>query len=503
MLFDTYVPIIYDVSATKNKKKVLDYDVDPVFTNNIALPKINLGYHHKMFGTKDKMKTLNQFKNSKKIYLVTSLFEKDIDKREESIRLSLDEFISTNISEKLPPVLTRAFLKLWEIIVNFDLIHNKNDFVSAHLAEGPGSFIQATILYRDYLAKTQKTKSSNDRYYAVTLHSINEYLLLEKQFIDFYNKEKPKRLHILETVPTKEIHDMYGGGNNEENINPFKTDGDITRLTTIRLFGGNNRTKGFAEKSDFITADGGFEWKNECLQEQESFALIFGQIVTALKVQKINGSFVLKIFETFTLVTLNFIEILRDYYENVYVVKPYTSRASNAEKYIVCKDFKGITQKEITKLESLVTEFEKNKEYNLTSLFPDYTINEKDLKYYVKMNNHLALTHYEAMCKFLNFLNLDNKNGIEYNKYLELQIEASKLWTKQFLTPDLISQNNQIITKYFIPKDQKKIEEPKSEVKEEKQVTTTETTEQTTEDTTEVKEEKPKVKKSKIKPKKK
>ena len=51
--------------------------------------------------------------------------------------------------------------------------------------------------------------------------------------------------------------------------------GDLTDKKTRILFGGNFKQR----KADFITADGGFDWKNENIQEQEAFKLILAQII--------------------------------------------------------------------------------------------------------------------------------------------------------------------------------------------------------------------------------
>ena len=77
-LFEEYTPIIYKLEKT-NSKKVLDTSNDILFSNNIAYPEINLGFHHFIHATKDKMQITEKFENRKKVYLVTSLFEKNID----------------------------------------------------------------------------------------------------------------------------------------------------------------------------------------------------------------------------------------------------------------------------------------------------------------------------------------------------------------------------------------------------------------------------------------
>jgi hypothetical protein len=68
--------------------------------------------------------------------------------------------------------------------------------------------------------------------------------------------------------------------------------------------------------------------------------LIFSQIVYALAMQKKSGMFVLKIFDIFTQITIELLYILSSLYEKCYIVKPHASRCANAEKYIVCKNFK-------------------------------------------------------------------------------------------------------------------------------------------------------------------
>ena len=46
--------------------------------------------------------------------------------------------------------------KMIEIIDTFGFLNESTHIQSFHLAEGPGSFIQATILFRDLLEKLKK-----------------------------------------------------------------------------------------------------------------------------------------------------------------------------------------------------------------------------------------------------------------------------------------------------------------------------------------------------------
>jgi 23S rRNA U2552 (ribose-2'-O)-methylase RlmE/FtsJ len=443
-LFKLYQPIVYRIDE-KLSTKILDSAFDVLLSNTIAYPQLNLGFFHYLHKTKGKMEQTAIFANRKKVYLVTSPFELSIDKKEEtengipfiSIEIGLKNLIKTIVPDS-PSILSRAFIKLWEMIVYFDLIPNVDNFVSSHLAEGPGSFIQATIIFRDLLAKMKKIKTSkNDKYYAVTLHSENEHLLIEKEFMNYYNKEKPKRLHILETIGKKK---MKGGDINREDddiiIQKTMSNGDITKLKTINLFGGHQTGgDGFSEDSDLVTADGGFDWKNENLQEQEAYRLIFGQILTALKVQKSGGNFVLKIFETYTENTIKMIELLRLFYNEVYICKPFTSRISNSEKYVVCKKFnkKSFTASIAKKMEEMVQVMNKNTQFNIIQLFSDFKLDKKTFDLYKNINIELSVKQYEGINNIIQFIHLDNHNGNEYIAYLDKQIEASRFWIDTFL----------------------------------------------------------------------
>ena len=103
-----------------------------------------------------------------------------------------------------------------------------------------------------------------------------------------------------------------------------RDNGDITDVKTIiTLKEILRKNKKYA---NLVTADGGFEWDNENYQEQEAYRLILGQIVAALRVQAKGGTFVLKLFETFTDVTIKMIMIVSSFYETkAYMFKPFFS----------------------------------------------------------------------------------------------------------------------------------------------------------------------------------
>ena len=111
--------------------------------------------------------------------------------------------------------------------------------------------------------------------------------------------------------------------------------GDLYNLENIKYLHNN-----FKNSMDFITGDGGVDYSEDFNnQEQLTINLITAQVICALIMQKIGGSFVLKMFDCFHGNTVNIIYVLGIFYEKVSISKPDTSRSANSEKYIICKKF--------------------------------------------------------------------------------------------------------------------------------------------------------------------
>jgi 23S rRNA U2552 (ribose-2'-O)-methylase RlmE/FtsJ len=397
------IPICEKISVDK---------MNIISSSKIAHPMIQYGFHQIIHETKDKMKIVGTVKN-KNTYLVNNKFERYVDKYDNDIG---------NVSKKYfkldnkPKILSRAFYKLWELIFMFDLIPSTPGFTSAHLAEGPGSFIQATIMYREMVANAKK-----DNYHAITLHpsDLQEYIpKLDKDFEKYYSKDG--RYHQYKTHSTKQ-----SAGSKK------KSDGNLTNPKTIKLFS-NTFTK---KKVDLVTADGGFNWKDENLQEQEAFKLILGQVTAALKIQKKGGNFICKLFETFTKPTLKILNILSVLYEKVILIKPYMSRESNSEKYVVCLKYLDNNSKLVDKMEKLVESAFANPKSHIVDILSTLDLSKQFQASVMKYNSSLTNKQVRQIDKIVSFIKSRNYYGNEYNKSRDEQIKATKEWIKHFF-PD-------------------------------------------------------------------
>ena len=190
-----------------------------------------------------------------------------------------------------------------------------------------------------------------------------------------------------------------------------------------------------------VTADGGFDWSDENYQEQEAYALLIGEILAAINVQQKGGHFVLKIFDTYTLLTLKLIHILTLCYQDVYICKPLFSRESNSEKYVICKDFKFDQKKNTAILSDIRSGLETilesmNNELFLNDIYPDFTV-PNELSDIFRMINITLSNRQQIICnKMISFIQGNNYYGELYHNYKNEQINAVKWWISMFYPND-------------------------------------------------------------------
>ncbi len=413
-----FKPQIYQLP--KLKDDIMESDASLTKSRYQALPLFKYGFTYFMHQSKDKMEILNDpMYKPKRFPTIINAFEDKIPDEENDLSNATIKYFQ--IKKEQPPILSRAFYKLWEIIITFNLIDTESgNFVSAHLAEGPGSFIQSTMFYREKFCKS----SGKCKHYAVTLHCEQKDVPpFHQKFIDYYQKSNKFFQH--KTFSRAEA-----------DKNKKKDCGDLTQMKTIKNFSSEVKKAGGA---DFITADGGFYWQDENYQEQEAYRLILGEMIAAISMQNKGGHFVCKIFDIFTETTIKFLCILQQFYDNVFIHKPLMSRASNSEKYIVCQGFMhsqgAKLNKMIKNLEKLLEEMNnvelKEKMY-VDNVFPNFEIPETYQTVIKSINIELNTIQYQQLNKILEFINSKNYFGSVYHGYLEQKRAATAYWLKHY-----------------------------------------------------------------------
>ena len=409
-----------EVSSSVFKKINKDPNKNLILSKTICYPSVELGYHSFLHRTKNAMEITNKLDTKTKFYYVVNPYEHKISDYENDLSSYTKKYFK--MTKEDPNIMSRAFYKMWEMIYYFDLV-SKKDLTYAALAEGPGSFLQAVLKFREKYDYNLK----NDKYFGVTIHAEDgKNIEMGKQFMGYYKDRYPDLLNIHKTYPSKKAKTLKS-----------RSDGDITQVKTISLFKKDiSKSKKFA---DLVTADGGFDWQDENFQEQEAYQLILGEIVAALRVQSKGGNFVLKLFETLTISSLKMIYIASTFYGDVYICKPLFSRESNSEKYLICKGFKYDQKDDKKKLDERINILEDILERMSSNLFlqdiiPDFEVPEDYKNVFRFINTEIANKQQIMINKIVTYIKKNNYFGDLYHEYKNSQIEETSKWIKKFFT---------------------------------------------------------------------
>jgi 23S rRNA U2552 (ribose-2'-O)-methylase RlmE/FtsJ len=232
------------------------------------------------------------------------------------------ELIHTPDTPGFPPSvsllkpLSRSFFKMIEmlsILEFFEKIPKHFLLRSAHVAEGPGGFIEA------FLDRAEMNRRQVVDIYAMTLKSNHNHVPGWR-----------RAFHFLQKHPEIKIHYGKDGTGNlylEENQNSF-----------IQLC---------SKKVHLFTADGGFDFSVDYQKQEESaFHLLVCSAWIGCHVLLKDGCLVLKIFDIYGLSTLLFIRVLSLCFKEWTIYKPATSRPCNSERYFLGRGFRGLASPE-------------------------------------------------------------------------------------------------------------------------------------------------------------
>jgi len=424
---------VYELPVKKDLKDITNDEI--IFSNTINEPSMNLGFQYFIHRKKDEMSITN---NLSKFYYIVNPYEHIINDYDDDLLNISKKYLS--IKDKDPKILSRAFYKLWEILFVFDLA-KESKMTYAGLAEGPGAFIQAVIHFRKKFYDIKK-----DKVFGVTIHPENKKdISMAKQFLGHYNDLVPKMVNIHKTYDLKTCKKY----NSKKGSYKARDNGDITNINTISNFKKSVlKSKKYA---DLVTADGGFVWDNENYQEMESYQLVLGQMVAAIRVQDKGGSFVLKIFETFTSVSLKIIYLLSSFYNKCYIYKPFYSRESNSEKYVVFKDFKYDQKKDSKYLDSKIKILENllekmSSDKYVFDIFPNLELPKDFVNTFIYLNTKIANSQQIMINDIITYIKENNYYGEKYHNYKKNQIEKTKEWSGIFL-PESKKDFSSLVTK--------------------------------------------------------
>jgi 23S rRNA U2552 (ribose-2'-O)-methylase RlmE/FtsJ len=299
-----------------------------------------------------------------------------------------------NDSISLYSPISRSYFKLWEIFYNFNIFQYAGKRCNcSHLAEGPGGFMEASINYLNNLRK------KNCHYWGLTLKPNDEFVPDWNKIKKIFKNEKNYQI---------EYGDLY----NYDEVIDF-------------IFQIKNK------EMDLVTADGGFDYSSDFNgQELNSCRIIYSEIALALNILKKNGCFVIKMFDLFTVTSIQCLQLLIEQFEEVYIYKPETSRQANSEKYIVCLYYKNQCDKDFK--ENLLTNIKlwKEKEnYIFTNTIDNTLVHELNQFNKKFVNNQVS--HIHSILKMIR-CKLEKD---EYHCILKNQVTKALDWCKNYDVP--------------------------------------------------------------------
>lgn len=394
----------------------------------------------------------------------------------------------TNISKLRP--LSRSFYKMIEIIKNNNILSQyQNTFVqhpdfkmgikTFHLAEGPGGFIEAIAYLRslEYQHHIQEdTKNVTTRKLTETDRSGNgstptsiQILKRNTEFHDEYMKEQEylklsrRIFENQKETPTTDTSAAAVYGNdrhygmtlvNDDPICPGwkKTRTFLESHPNVIIENGADKTGNlislenflycadkYKNKIDIVTADGGFDFSVD-FNHQESMVtqLVLCEVFYALAIQKPGGTFILKIFDVFHKATVDILYILSYYYNKVSIMKPYTSRIANSEKYVICQGFKisnstQIIQQFANIFHSIQSSTTSMGSGGVASLLPF----EHDLYFLNKIEEMNAMVSFQQIENITSTLSIitNHRNAEKLEQYKRANVNKCIAWCEKYDIP--------------------------------------------------------------------
>lgn len=287
-IYGTYPQPIVVKLRSNNDIKYGDYKLPDTYDN----------IFHKIFKKLDEMKDSGNTSDKE-------LFTKY---KKNMIRKYFDYDVLDHVKEKLDlPIITRAWLKCWELLFELDLINlsTKKDLKTFHVCELPGAFIMCVQKYvegkRDLDWRAQ---------------SLNPWVARDKK---------------------KFLTDQYDMAKKNKDRYDWGTDGtgDITNIDNILHY-----HKKY--KCELFTSDCGQDSSDDfSKQEKRLNKIAWSQYVTMLGTLEKGGNYIAKIFTCQTKDMIGLIYSCSTFFDETYLVKPLKTRQTSGEKYIVAKGFRG------------------------------------------------------------------------------------------------------------------------------------------------------------------
>ena len=315
------------------------------------------------------------------------------------------ELVYTHGDERLPPALclmqplSRSYFKMIEMLDVLQFFQSTVKTVakisSAHVAEGPGGFIQAILA----IAEHKKKAVTNS--FAMTLKPNTSHVPGWKKAAAFLFKNKQVKV-------------QYGADGT----------GDIYKPENQKAFIENCGTG-----VHIFTADGGFDFSIDySQQEHKVFHLLLCSITIGVQVLRVGGSFILKIFDCESIHTKTLICILGRHFQNWTLYKPAMTRPCNSERYFLGRGFRGTSPA----IRTLLNEMQEKSAQGEFPVLPEALWADRELEF---LRKHIEATTALQILSIRLAIDLSKDPQIWFRDWQKVCLEKSYSWCEAFRVP--------------------------------------------------------------------
>ncbi|KAI2809694.1 Methylcrotonoyl-CoA carboxylase beta chain, mitochondrial [Blomia tropicalis] len=288
-----------------------------------------------------------------------------------------------------PPILTRAWIKFYDILSSFPLFSCKDcdSICVMFLCEAPGAFVNAA---NHYIRTNYCNVKMN--WVATTLNPFYEQIDLNSYVLD---DRFIKNSYYFSN--------WFFASSNTGNIL------DENFVDDLKIYI-KSRKEFFAEDDgvfDCVTGDGSFNClNNPNRQEEMVFELTLNEVFVGTQFLKNNGSLVLKCFTFFSCHTISLLYFLSNCFGKVICYKPVASRNGNSEIYLICLHFKRSTYK---------------------TLINHFGSRRIESEQFIIRRNLIPDNFIEQICSISDYISTRQMNAINRNVELFTQESASQM----------------------------------------------------------------------------
>ena len=306
------------------------------------------------------------------------------------------ELVYTHDDDRLPPSLSldqplsRSYFKLIEILDVLKFLDDYSKIRTAHIAEGPGGFVQA--IHNCAASKSKQVVAS----IAMTLRPTTTHIPGWKKAAAFLYRHKQVKIHYGEDS-TGDIYNMKNQASFIEEAKPG-----------VNLF----------------TADGGFDFSSDYSQQEQSvYHLLVCSSIIGLQVLLPGGCFVLKFFDCNSQHTNMLIILLARCFKEWTLYKPAMTRPCNSERYFLGKGFRGLIPECLAVLKKIEEQ----------SRFLRYPLVTTNLEYEnAFLNKHIDTSITQQIKYIESAIILSKSPDLWWSKWITCSIAQSALWCETF-----------------------------------------------------------------------